>query len=331
MLRAMLAPATAGPDPLLILLLAIAFDAILGDPPWLYRALPHPVVILGRGIDWLDRRLNRETAANVARRGAGALAVLILVGAAVATGWILSAAFARLPFGWVLEGLAMSSLVAQKSLYDHVAAVARGLEQGGLEGGRKAVSLIVGRDPESLDDAGVARAAIESLAENFSDGVVAPLFWAALFGLPGLLAYKAVNTADSMIGHRTPRHEAFGWAAARLDDLVNLAPARLAGLLIVAAALMLPGARAGKALHAMRRDAPKHRSPNAGWQEAAMAGALGLAIAGPRRYGGRTVEDAWMGAGGRTEATAEDIRRALRLYLAACILQAALIALAAAV
>jgi len=331
MLRTMLAPATAGPDPLLILLLAIAFDAILGDPPWLYRALPHPVVILGRGIDWLDRRLNRETAANVARRGAGALAVLILVGAAVATGWILSAAFARLPFGWVLEGLAMSSLVAQKSLYDHVAAVARGLEQGGLEGGRKAVSLIVGRDPESLDDAGVARAAIESLAENFSDGVVAPLFWAALFGLPGLLAYKAVNTADSMIGHRTPRHEAFGWAAARLDDLVNLVPARLAGLLIVAAALMLPGARAGKALHAMRRDAPKHRSPNAGWQEAAMAGALGLAIAGPRRYGGRTVEDAWMGAGGRTEATAEDIRRALRLYLAACILQAALIALAAAV
>lgn len=331
MLRAMLAPATAGPDPLLILLLAIAFDAILGDPPWLYRALPHPVVILGRGIDWLDRRLNRETAANVARRGAGALAVLILVGAAVATGWILSAAFARLPFGWVLEGLAMSSLVAQKSLYDHVAAVAQGLEQGGLEGGRKAVSLIVGRDPESLDDAGVARAAIESLAENFSDGVVAPLFWAALFGLPGLLAYKAVNTADSMIGHRTPRHEAFGWAAARLDDLVNLVPARLAGLLIVAAALMLPGARAGKALHAMRRDAPKHRSPNAGWQEAAMAGALGLAIAGPRRYGGRTVEDAWMGAGGRTEATAEDIRRALRLYLAACILQAALIALAAAV
>jgi len=331
MLRAMLAPATAGPDPLLILLLAIAFDAILGDPPWLYRALPHPVVILGRGIDWLDRRLNRETAANVARRGAGALAVLILVGAAVATGWILSAAFARLPFGWVLEGLAMSSLVAQKSLYDHVAAVARGLEQGGLEGGRKAVSLIVGRDPESLDDAGVARAAIESLAENFSDGVVAPLFWAALFGLPGLLAYKAVNTADSMIGHRTPRHEAFGWAAARLDDLVNLVPARLAGLLIVAAALMLPGARAGKALHAMRRDAPKHRSPNAGWQEAAMAGALGLTIAGPRRYGGRTVDDAWMGAGGRTEATAEDIRRALRLYLAACILQAALIALAAAV
>jgi adenosylcobinamide-phosphate synthase len=331
MLRTMLAPATAGPDPLLILLLAIAFDAILGDPPWLYRALPHPVVILGRGIDWLDRRLNRETAANVARRGAGALAVLILVGAAVATGWILSAAFAHLPFGWVLEGLAMSSLVAQKSLYDHVAAVAQGLEQGGLEGGRKAVSLIVGRDPESLDDAGVARAAIESLAENFSDGVVAPLFWAALFGLPGLLAYKAVNTADSMIGHRTPRHEAFGWAAARLDDLVNLVPARLAGLLIVAAALMLPGARAGKALHAMRRDAPKHRSPNAGWQEAAMAGALGLAIAGPRRYGGRTVEDAWMGAGGRTEATAEDIRRALRLYLAACILQAALIALAAAV
>src|SRR5690554_4671448 len=200
----------------------------------------------------------------------------------------------------------MSSLVAQKSLYDHVAAVARGLEQGGLEGGRKAVSLIVGRDPESLDQAGVARAAIESLSENFSDAVVAPVFWAALFGLPGLLAYKAVNTADSMIGHRTPRHAAFGWAAARLDDAVNLIPARLAGLRIAGAALLLPGARAGNALRAMGRDAPRHRSPNAGWQEAAMGGALGLALAGPRRYGGQVVEDAWMGAGGRTDAGPAD-------------------------
>lgn len=320
----------ASPDPLFILLLAIALDAIIGDPHWLYRALPHPVVLIGRGIGWLDQTLNRESAADSARRAAGVLAVLVAVGGAAAMGWAISAALARLPFGWALEALIMSSLIAQQSLYVHVAAVARGLVGDGLTGGRCAVAQIVGRDPESLDQAGVARAAIESLAENFSDGIVAPVFWTALLGLPGLLAYKAVNTADSMIGHRTPRHAAFGWAAARLDDAVNLIPARLAGLLIAGAALLLPGAKAGRAIRAMGRDAPKHRSPNAGWQEAAMGGALGLALAGPRRYGGRVVEDAWMGAGGRTDAGPEDIRRALRLYVVACLLQAALIGAIAA-
>ena len=178
-----------------------------------------------------------------------------------------------------------------------MAAVAQGLEDGGLPAGRAAVGRIVGRDVESLDAAAVARAAVESLAENFADGVVAPVFWMAVLGLPGAAAYKAINTADSMIGHRTERHRAFGWAAARLDDLVNLPASRLAAVLLVAAACLVPGASPGGALAAVRRDARGHRSPNAGWPEAAMAGALGFALAGPRRYGGVLVEDAVMGRG----------------------------------
>ncbi|MGH6959089.1 MAG: adenosylcobinamide-phosphate synthase CbiB, partial [Dongiaceae bacterium] len=217
------------------------------------------------------------------------------------------------------------------SLYRHVAAVAEALEAGGLPAGRYAVSHIVGRDPEQLDDAGVSRAALESLAENFSDGVTAPLFWGLLLGLPGLLAYKAINTADNMIGHRTERHEAFGWAAARLDDLVNLLPARLAGATLAAAAAFLRSTDPAVAWHTMRRDAPKHRSPNAGWPEAAMAGALSLALNGPRAYHGEFIDDPWMGAGGRSDATPGDIRRGLRLYVIACGLQAGAIALLAMV
>ena len=194
-----------------------------------------------------------------------------------------SAGCCLLPFGFIVVAILASSLIAQRSLYEHVARVADALERDGLDAGRRAVSQIVGRDPDALDEAGVARAAIESLAENFSDGVVAPVFWLAVGGLAGGAAYKAINTADSMIGHRTPRHEDFGFAAARLDDLVNLPASRLAALLIVlasgASARRTPG-------RAVWRDARKHRSPNAGWPEAAMAGALGLSLAGPRVYGG---------------------------------------------
>jgi adenosylcobinamide-phosphate synthase len=219
----------------------------------------------------------------------------------------------RLPFGVVAAALVASSLPAQRSLHEHVARVAAALEQEGLAAGRKAVSHIVGRDTEALDEAGVARAAIESLAENFSDGVVAPSLWLAIGGLAGGATYKAINTADSMIGHRTPRHEAFGWAAARLDDLVNLPASRLTALLLIAAAATMRPAAAIAAWRAVKRDARHHRSPNAGWPEAAMAGALGLALAGPRSYGGVEVADAVMGDG-RRAATAADIRRALALY-----------------
>jgi len=246
------------------------------------------------------------------------MACAILAGLAVAAlcRWIR--------FGWALEALIVAVLLAQRSLYDHVAAVTLALETEGLAAGREAVRHIVGRDPKSLDEHGVARAGIESLAENFSDGVVAPVLFYALFGLPGLFAYKTANTMDSMIGHLSPRHRAFGWAAARLDDALNFVPARLAGLLIAAAAL---GARAAPAasLRLMWRDGGKHRSVNAGWPEAAMAGALGLALAGPRRYADRVVDDPWIGEG-RARATAADMRRALKVYVVACAIEAGVIA-----
>lgn len=319
-----------------VLALALAIEAAAGYPDALYRALGHPVTWIGRLIAALDAALNRGSFAR--RRAGGVLAVLVLlavVGAAALT--LTALAGLAGPFaGLVPLALLCASLPAQRSLHDHVARVATALRGEGLEGGRRAVSMIVGRDPGTLDEAAVCRAAIESLAENFSDGIVAPAVWIGIGGLPGGALYKAVNTADSMIGHRTPRHAAFGWAAARLDDLVNLPASRLtAGLIVAAAALQaFPSPREGagsprEALAAIRRDAAKHRSPNAGWPEAAMAGALGLALAGPRVYGGSVVEDAWMGDG-RPEAGPADIERALALYRTACILLWGLAAGAAA-
>jgi len=290
-------------------------ELCLGYPATLHRAIGHPVTWMGRLIAWLDRALNRETATPQARRAAGVVAVLILLAIVGVLAFLVQSALLRLPFGIFAAALVASTLVAQRSLHRHVADVAAALETDGVAAGREAVAHIVGRDTDKLDAAGVARAAIESLVENFSDAIVAPVFWMAISGLPGAALYKAINTADSMIGYRTPRHQAFGWAAARLDDLVNLPASRLSALLLVAAAA-LSGNRAGTAWRAVRRDAGKHRSPNAGYPEAAMAGALGLSLAGPRVYGGAPVEDAFMGDG-RREAEAADIRRALALYRAA--------------
>jgi adenosylcobinamide-phosphate synthase len=249
-------------------------------------------------------------------RLAGALAILVIVAVAAVVSYALERSILGLPLGLGVAAIAASSLIAQRSLYDHVRRVAAALEQDGIAAARAAVAHIVGRDPAALDEAGIARAAIESLAENFSDGVVAPAFWLAVAGLAGGAAYKAINTADSMIGHRTPRHETFGWAAARLDDLVNLPASRLAGLLIVAGAALTAGASPAGAWRALRRDAPRHRSPNAGYPEAAMAGALGLKLAGPRVYGGIEIADAMMGDD-RRHASAADIRAALALYVRA--------------
>ncbi len=312
-----------------LLVLALTIEAAFGYPSRFYAAIGHPVTWIGRLIGMLDRMLNRETASFIMRKAMGVLALALMLAAAVA----LSALLQHLclsfgPLGLVPLALLASTLIAQRSLYEHVARVAEGLERDGLEGGRKAVSMIVGRNPRTLDEAGVARAAIESLAENFSDGIVAPAFWLGVGGLPGIAAYKAVNTADSMIGHRTPRHLAFGWASARLDDLVNLPASRLTALLLIVSAALDRSAHAEKAWQAVKRDAGKHRSPNAGWPEAAMAGALGLRLAGPRVYGETRVEDHWMGDG-RAEAQAADIRRALLLYKRSCMLLWALAALVA--
>lgn len=294
-------------------LLALLIEVIIGYPDRLVRSIGHPVTWMGRLIGMLDRRLNCETEGPALRRMAGIVAILLLVGAVATIAGILERSLLLLPFGLVAAAVLASTSIAQRSLHEHVLHVASALENTGLAGGRDAVSHIVGRDTAALDEAGVARAAIESLAENFSDGVVAPVLWMAIAGLPGAAAYKAINTADSMIGHRTPRHQAFGWAAARLDDLVNLPASRLSALLIIAAAAMMRGASAPGAWRAVRRDAHRHRSPNAGYPEAAMAGALGLTLAGPRSYGGAFVHDALMG-NGRREATATDIRAALALY-----------------
>ena len=259
----------------LIAFLSLAVEAKLGYPDRLFRWVGHPVTWIGRLISCLDHMLNRATDSDRMRRLCGVAALILIVAVPGVIAYAIERVLLLHALGFFAMVLLGTTLLAQKSLADHVEAVAHGLDEG-LPEGRKAVSMIVGRDPDSLDQAAVSRAAIESLAENFSDGVVAPAFWMAVGGLAGGVAYKAANTADSMIGHRTPKHEAFGWAAARFDDLVNLPASRLTALLIVAAAAILPDMDAGAAWRAVWRDAKKHRSPNAGWPEAAMAGALGV-------------------------------------------------------
>jgi adenosylcobinamide-phosphate synthase len=308
---------------IVITLLALLIEAILGYPRVVWTAIGHPVTWIGRLIGLLDRTLNSGSAAS--RRAAGFATIVLIVAIPAAFAWAIQALCLLLPFGVVLVAIFASTLIAQRSLHEHVARVADALERDGLDGGRRAVSQIVGRDPDALDEAGVARAAIESLAENFSDGIVAPVFWLAVGGLPAGVAYKAINTADSMIGHRTARYKDFGFAAAKLDDWVNLPASRLSALLIVLAAAFTANASASGAWRTIWRDAQKHRSPNAGWPEAAMAGALGLSLAGPRVYGGTLVDDAAMGDG-RREANAQDIRATLALYQRADLLLVVLIA-----
>jgi adenosylcobinamide-phosphate synthase len=294
-------------------LLAMLIELVVGYPQRLVDAIGHPVTWIGALIRTLDRRLNHDSAEPDRRRASGVVAVLCLLVIVGAIAFVVERELIRLPYGIFAVAILASTFIAQKSLYRHVADVAAELESGDITAARTAVSRIVGRDTETLDEAGIARAAIESLAENFSDAVVAPVLWLFIAALPGIALYKAINTADSMIGHLTPRHQAFGWAAARLDDLVNLPASRLSALLLIAAAAFRNDASAKEAWRAVRRDAARHRSPNAGYPEAAVAGALGLSLAGPRVYAGVRVDDALMG-NGRREAKASDIRRALALY-----------------
>lgn len=288
-------------------------ERLTGYPDWLFNRIGHPVTWIGSLIALLDKKWNRESASFSQRKAAGVWALVVILGLTAILAWFAQSALLLLPFGLLAVAILGASLPAQKSLEQHVEAVAAALERDGVDGGRRAVSMIVGRDPQKLDEAAICRAAIESLAENFSDGIVAPALWLGLLGLPGGAAYKAINTADSMIGHRSPRHEAFGWASARLDDLVNLPASRLSGGLFVIAAFFVKGASPEGAIAAIRRDARHHRSPNAGWPEAALAGALGFALAGPRSYGGQMIEARFMGEGGRATLVAGDIRTALQL------------------
>jgi adenosylcobinamide-phosphate synthase len=313
-----------GAQPLL-LLIGLATEAVIGGLPGVWRRVPHPVALLGRLIALLDRQLNREARSEISRRTRGLLIAVLLIVLAGLLGWTIQAAARAMPYGWLIELAVIVILLASRSLFDHVRAVAFALNKGGLAAGRAAVRHIVGRDVDRLDEYGVARAAIESCAENFSDAVVAPTFWYLLLGLPGLLIYKTVNTMDSMIGYRTPRHQAFGRAAARIDDGMNVIPARLAGLMIVFAACFTPGASPVRAWRTMLRDHGNHASPNSGWPEAAMAGALGLALAGPRPYHGEIKPAPWIGDG-VARVTPADIRRALYLYGVACLINLGFVA-----
>jgi adenosylcobinamide-phosphate synthase len=295
-----------------VALLALVLDAAIGWPQSLYRRLGHPVGAFARIIDLAERQWNDPSRSDGQRRMAGVTTVLILLAIAGGTGWVLQNLLLAIAGSWAWPLIALLAWpgLAQRSLYNHVRPVAEALEWQDIAAARAAVGMIVGRDTADLDEAGVARAAIESLAESFCDGVVAPLFWLLILGLPGIWAYKAINTADSMIGHREERWRAFGWAAARTDDVMNLVPARLAGLLIC-----LSGARGWRILW---RDASNHASPNAGWPEAAMAGVLGLRLAGPIAYDGILSPKPWIGEGDRP-GSARDIRHGLNIYRRACL------------
>lgn len=294
-----------------VALAALAIDAAIGWPAALYRRIGHPVGTFAAIIARCEAMWNQPARGEAAKRVAGIVTVLILIGIAGGIGWALTWLMGRALGEWSWIGVALLAApgLAQRSLFDHVRAVRDALASGDLEAARSAVAMIVGRDVAALDEAGVARAAIESLAESFCDGIAAPLFWLLLLGLPGIWIYKAINTADSLIGHREQRWRAFGWAAARSDDLLNLIPARIGGALICLVA--------GRGWPVMGRDARKHASPNAGWTEAAMAGALNLRLAGPVSYDGEMHAKSWIGDG-RTDAGANDISRALNLYLRAC-------------
>lgn len=305
---------------LLVLIFALMLDRVVGDPDRLWRYVPHPVVLFGGAIGFLDRTINRDGDRPSVGRRKGLVVLFVLLMLGITVGALLSLLFDRMGWaGLVAEIIVVAVFLAQRSLAEHVSAVASGLVSDGLNGGRRAVARIVGRDPESLDEAGVSRAAIESLAENFADGVVAPAFWFVLLGLPGLLTYKMLNTADSMIGHKSDRYLYFGWAAARLDDVANWPAARLSAMLIAIGAYFKLGvAGAKRALQASFRDAGLHRSPNAGWPECAMAGALRLSVAGERIYAGVVVREPRLNAPGRHAVTGTDIDRAIGVFEAAC-------------
>jgi len=305
--------------PSVIIILAMIFDWLCGDMRWFFKFIWHPVVFMGKLISFLDKRLNRGNRSDSNRIIRGTIVVIFTVGLSSLTGYLIVWALQDIAFAWAIEAFVASVLLAGRSLYQHVRKVGISLSENGLEGGREAVSHIVGRNPKMLDKHGVVRASVETLAENFSDGLVAPIFWYLLLGLPGLFAYKAINTLDSMIGYKTERHKAFGMIAAKLDDVANWIPARLTGILLAIAAIFTPGANPFRALDTMWKFASLHASPNAGWPEAVMAGAFDFAQGGPRQYPGGVSEAAWIGDG-RARLNASDIKKAGILYFVANLL-----------
>jgi adenosylcobinamide-phosphate synthase len=307
-------------DPLFILLLALILDWYFGEPVALWSRLSHPIVLFGKAVSFIDKRFNYAKDKPETQYKKGAISISLLLGSALMGAFLLEWFIGFLwIFGFLLELFIVFVLLAQKSLAEHVEAVAQGLKEDGLKGGRKAVAMIVGRDPSSLDKQGVSRAAIESLAENFSDGVVAPAFWYAVFGLPGIIVYKMINTADSMIAYRNEKYLWFGRVAAQIDDLANWLPARISAILIALGAGMLNGMGAFKnAMIVALRDSGLHRSPNAGWPEAAMAGGADIALGGPRIYPEETVQQAYLNSSGKRDLGVKDIKQAIQIFALAC-------------
>ena len=306
-----------------IMLCAMALDAFVGWPPALYDRIGHPVTWLGALIERFDKTLNRPEWHPATRKIMGVILVLFAAGGTFYLGLFLQSLLSGSLVGFALSVLIVWPLIAVNSMYTHVEDVAVPLAENYLSEARAAVSLIVGRNPDELDKAGIGRAAIESLAENTSDGIVAPVFWGAILGLPGVFAYKAINTLDSMVGYKTPKHLHFGWASAKLDDIVNFLPARLTGWLIA-----LTTANRKAAFAVISFDAKKHRSPNAGWPEGAMAGALGVRLSGPRQYEGGMSDEPWVNENGRDVEPA-DVMRALVIFKRTMYATAALLAILA--
>lgn len=300
------------------LLVALLLDAVFGDPDWIWRRLPHPVSWIGALISGADKLLNFRGNGTV-NYLSGTFAILVLAGLAGIAGLGMRWVSAQSLGGSIAMIVLAAILLAQKSLYVHVARVVMALGDPDIQVARRAIAMIVGRNPDDLDRDAISRAAVESTAENLSDGVIAPAFWFAIAGFPGLLVYKTVNTADSMIGHRNETYGAFGWATARLDDLLNLIPARLTALLLSLCAPIVGGSPLRSIIGAVR-EAGWHKSPNAGWPEAATAYALGISLAGPRQYGNETVDAPFFNASARTDCDKQDVRRALRLMIAALVL-----------
>ena len=301
-----------------LMLAAWAIELALGWPDPLFRCIRHPVVWIGAFVGTLEKLLNRPSLPHAVRYVLGGLSAVTVIVTVAGFAVLVTRALPDNGLGLVIEAVVGSAFIASRSLHDHVAAVARPLGAGDLAGARAAVSMLAGRDPAHLNRPGITRAALESLAENTSDGVVAPIFWGVVFGLPGLAAYKAINTLDSMLGHRNERFAVYGGFAARLDDVANLIPARLTGTLLVLAAA------SPEAWRVMIRDSRCHRSPNAGWPEAALAGALGVRLSGPRVYGGQLSDEPWLNSGA-PDPSPQDLRRGLAIYRKALTLGAVLL------
>ena len=293
---------------LVCIIIALTIDRIIGWPDWLFRRVSHPVVLIGSLISFCEKTFNNANTTASIRRFWGIITVLIVTGVCLLVALFISSLIPDNRLGIILTSLLIWPWIAAKSLNEHVEKVALALSKADSESARTAVSMIVGRNAKTLNDSGIARASLESLSENTSDGVIAPLFWAAILGIPGLFVYKAINTMDSMIGYRTQAYEAFGWAAAKLDDIVNFLPARLTGTIYV-----LTATNPIYSFGIMWRDAKKHRSPNAGWPEAGFAAALNVRLSGPRNYEGALSDDEWLHEEGE-DPSSKDIFLGLKLY-----------------